>query len=111
MLLLTTTGTRTGQSHTVPLLYLRDGDSLVVVASYGGRPRSPQWHRNLMATGEGTVQIDGDVFAVEARVAEGEERSRLWDSITTAYGGYSVYQSKTSREIPVVILSSSNDQS
>jgi F420H(2)-dependent quinone reductase len=104
MLLLTTTGHRTGKAHTVPLLYLKDGKSLVVIASYGGRPDNPTWYDNLVAQPEVTVQIDGSGKRMKARTASQEERAEWWPRIEAAYDGYAVYQSRTEREIPVVFL-------
>jgi deazaflavin-dependent oxidoreductase (nitroreductase family) len=104
MLLLTTTGRRSGRPHEVPLLYLRDGESLVVIASYGGRPNYPDWYLNLVAHLEAEVQIRGRRHAVTARVASSEERSVWWPRIVEAYAGYSQYQSRTDRPISVVFL-------
>ena len=104
MLILTTTGRRSGRPHEVPLLYLRDGDNLVVIASYGGRPNYPDWYLNLMARPEAEVQINGRRQAVRARVASSEERSVWWPRVVDAYEGYSEYQSRTNRIIPVVFL-------
>lgn len=104
MLLLTTKGRVTGEDHTVPLLYLRDGDRLVVVASYGGRPRHPAWYRNLLAEPSVRVQVDGSTMPMVARTASVEERSSWWPRIVEAYDDYSTYQSRTERQIPVVFL-------
>ena len=104
MLILTTTGRRTGRPHEVPLLYLRDGESLVVIASYGGRPNYPDWYLNLVAQPDAQVQIEGRRQTVTARVAASEERSVWWLRIVDAYEGYSQYQSRTDRIIPVVFL-------
>lgn len=104
ILLLTTTGHRTGRAHTVPLLYLREGSALLLVASYGGRHRHPDWYHNLRADAAVLVQVDGSREWMIARTAAEEERARLWPRIVDAYDGYSRYQSRTDREIPVVIL-------
>lgn len=104
MLLLSTTGRRTGKTHTVPLLYLRDGDDLVVIASWGGRDNHPEWYLNLLASPSATVQVNGQQSSVTAATAALDRRSRLWPEIVRAYDGYRVYQSRTDREIPVVIL-------
>lgn len=106
MLLLTTTGRLTGSPHTVPLLYLRDGDRLVVFASWGGRDTHPEWYLNLAAHPGTEVQVDGRRFEMTARTAEGEERSGWWAAAQQAYAGYTTYQSRTDRQIPVVILES-----
>lgn len=104
MLLLTTQGRATRKAHTVPLLYLRDGDTLVVVASWGGRPRNPDWYRNLVAEPRATVQVRSKTWGVRARTATTEVREAWWPRIVTAYPGYRIYQSHTDRTIPVVLL-------
>lgn len=106
MLLLTTKGRVTGEDHTVPLLYLRDGDRLVVVASYGGRPRHPAWYRNLVAEPSVRVQVNDTRMSMVARTATPEERSGWWPEIVEAYDDYSTYQSRTERQIPIVFLES-----
>jgi F420H(2)-dependent quinone reductase len=104
MLLLTTFGEMSGRPHTVPLLYLRDGDTLVVIASYGGRPDHPQWYRNLSASPEATVQARSRRWQVRARTADPAEREQWWPRVLAAYHKYRVYQSNTTRVIPVVFL-------
>lgn len=105
MLLLTTIGSVTGKSHTVPLLYLEDGDRLLVVASYGGRTEHPQWYRNLKANPRVTVRTgDGSIDAL-ARTATPAERRNWWERVESAYSGYGDYQARTQREIPLVFLS------
>jgi deazaflavin-dependent oxidoreductase (nitroreductase family) len=104
MLILTTTGRRSGLPHEVPLLYLRDGESLVVIASYGGRPNYPDWYLNLVARPEARVQIAGRRQMVTARIATSNEREAWWPRIVEAYEGYRQYQSRTDRIIPVVFL-------
>lgn len=104
MLLLTTVGRSTGADHTVPLLYLREGDRLVVIASYGGRPEHPEWFLNLSAHPLASVQILSDHTEVEATTMTGDERATWWPKIVDAYGDYAVYQSRTDRQIPVVWL-------
>lgn len=104
MLLLTTTGRLTGRLHTVPLLYLRDGEIPVVFASWGGRDDHPEWYLNLVADPVVTVQIDGRRSTAHARTATGDERDRWWTAAQRAYAGYTTYQSRTEREIPVVKL-------
>lgn len=108
MLVLTTTGHMSGQSHTVPLLYLRDEESFVVIASYGGRPDHPDWYRNLVAEPRVGVQVNSKVFSAVARTATDDERRLWWPRIESAYDGYAVYQSRTDREIPVVFLETGN---
>ena len=105
MLLLRTVGRRTRQPRTAALLYVRDGDAYVVIASKGGAPHHPGWFHNLTAKPEVEIQVGRERMRVRARVAEGKERSRLWaraDEINQ--GQYAEYQSRTSREIPVVVL-------
>lgn len=104
MLLLTTTGAKTGKRHTVPLLHLRDGETLVVIASWGGRPRHPQWYTNLVADPRATVQVRSERWQVRARTAEPDERAVWWPKVLAAYRGYRVYESNTDRLIPVVFL-------
>ena len=104
MLLLTTRGHRSGEEHTVPLLYLEDGPRVVVIASYGGRPHHPAWYRNLVTTPRVRVQIGGARREMTARTATTEERALWWPRALEAYDGYRAYQSRTDREIPVVFL-------
>jgi len=104
ILLLTTTGRRSGRRRTTPLLYLRDGDDLVVVGSNAGDDRDPNWLRNLRHDPAATVEIGATRQRVRARVASAEERARLWPSLNRMYPDYDAYTKRTSREIPVVIL-------
>jgi proline iminopeptidase len=104
ILLLTTTGRNTGQRSTTPLIYDLDGDNPVIVASKGGAPEHPGWYRNLLKTAEAEVQIKGDKFTARARTAEGDERERLWQQMNRMWPHYDEYQTKTDREIPVVVL-------
>ena len=104
ILLLTTTGRRTGRETTTPLIYGLDGDTPVIVASKGGAPEHPGWYRNLEKSPEVGVQIKGDRFRARARVAEGEERERLWELMNEVWPHYDEYATKTDREIPVVVL-------
>lgn len=104
MCLLTTTGRRSGKSHTVPLLYLRDDERLVVIASWGGRDEHPHWYLNLLANPAGAVQVLGDRWPVVAKTAPPDEREVWWPKVLTAYDGYAVYEARTDREIPVVYL-------
>jgi len=104
ILLLTTTGRRTGNPTTTPLIYAEDGDRLVIVASQGGAPRHPGWYRNLVKTPEVEVQLLDDVFPARARTAEGAERERLWGLVNEVWPHYAEYQQRTDRRIPVVVL-------
>lgn len=104
MLLLDHVGARSGQLRTSPLLYVRDGADVVIVASKGGFPKDPAWFHNLMAHPDTTVQIGSERRPVHARVARPEERERLWDMAVKAYHGYEDYRARTDREIPLVVL-------
>jgi proline iminopeptidase len=104
ILLLTTTGRKTGNETTTPLIYDLDGQSPVIVASKGGAPEDPGWYRNLAAHPEVGVQIKGERFRARARTAEGEERDRLWRLMNGMWPHYDEYQQRTDREIPVVVL-------
>ena len=104
MLLLTTRGRRTGRTHTVPLLYLRDGDALVIIASWGGRDHHPHWYLNLAADPTAEVSVRGRTWRVKARSAAGTERATWWHRAVDAYPGYAEYQARTHREIPIVVL-------
>ncbi|MFJ6673068.1 nitroreductase/quinone reductase family protein [Actinosynnema sp. NPDC091369] len=104
LILLTTTGARTGARHTNPVGYLPDGDRIVVIASAGGAPRHPDWFHNLVA--DPVVQVEDGVFTyqAEATVLEGEERDRLWARAVESDPGWAEYQAKTTRQIPVIAL-------
>ncbi len=106
-LLLTTTGRKTGQARTQPLIFARDGDDYLVVASMGGAPSHPSWYLNLTANPDAEVQVKGDVFPVTARTASDEEKPRLWKIVNEVWPNYDVYQTRTERAIPVVVLSPS----
>lgn len=103
-LLLTTTGRRTGEQRTAPLIYGRNGDDYLVVASKGGADDPPDWYVNLSAQPEVEVQVMGDRFRAHARDATPEEKPELWREMTGRWPAYDEYQRKTSREIPVVVL-------
>ena len=105
VLVLTTKGRRSGKPRTVPLTYFEDGGNLVLVASYGGRPHDPAWFVNLEAEPDVEVKIGGERRRMTARRATPDERARLWPTVVAGYAGYGDYQAKTSREIPLVILS------
>jgi F420H(2)-dependent quinone reductase len=105
MLLLDHVGAKSGTKRTSPLLYFRDGENLVLVASKGGFPKSPAWFHNLVANPDTTVQVMAERRDVHARVATPEERERLWPLAVKEYGGYADYQARSKgREIPLVIL-------
>ncbi len=103
-LLLDHVGAKSGTKRTTPLTYLRDGDDFVIVASKGGHPSNPGWFYNLRANPDTTVQVGSKRRPVHARVANPEERTRLWPKVVEIYSGYAGYQKRTDREIPLVIL-------
>jgi len=104
ILILTTTGRRSGRRIPVPLIFGRDGGNYVLVASRGGAPRHPGWFLNLREKPEVGVQVKAQRFGARARVAEGEERERLWRLMNGIWRHYDEYQTRTDREIPVVVL-------
>ena len=103
-LLLTTTGRKTGESRTSPLIFARDGDDYLVVASMGGAPQHPSWYLNITANPDAEIQVKGDVIPVRARTASDEEKPRLWKVVTAQWPNYDVYQTRTNRVIPLVVL-------
>jgi deazaflavin-dependent oxidoreductase (nitroreductase family) len=103
-LLLTVTGRKSGQPRTAPLMYGRDGDDYIIVASKGGMPKSPVWWLNLRSNPAAEVEVGAERLRVTAEQVEGEERERLWRLMTGIYPTYDAYQKKTSRVIPVVRL-------
>lgn len=103
ILLLTTKGRKTGKVRTTPLMYGRDGNDLVVVASVGGAPQNPAWFHNLKGH-KAQVQIGQEQWKVKAREVEGEERERLWQLMVGLWPSYAEYQKKTSRRLPVLVL-------
>ena len=104
VLLLTTTGRKSGKPRTTPLIYARDGNDYVIVASNGGDPEHPVWYENLSKEPTVELQVLDDVFPAHARTAEGEERERLWRKANEVWRHYDEYQTRTDREIPVVVL-------
>lgn len=104
ILLLTTTGHRSGQERTTPLIYGRSGDHYLVVASNGGSPEPPAWFRNLERQPEVDVQVLGDRFRARARAATDEEKPEMWREMTSHWPAYDRYQQRTDRQIPVVVL-------
>jgi len=104
MLLLTTIGRRTGQPRTNPLLFMRDDDNFVVVASNGGRAEPPAWYLNLQAEPKATVRDGRRRFDVVAEMPADDEREELWRRLDEFYAGWSHYQTLTDRELPVVRL-------
>jgi len=104
VLLLDHVGAKSRRKRTTPLVYMRDSENVVIVASKGGYPRNPGWFHNLLSHPDTTVQIGSRRQPVHARVAEPDERERLWPEVVDVYGGYADYQRRTEREIPLVIL-------
>jgi deazaflavin-dependent oxidoreductase (nitroreductase family) len=104
VLLLTTTGRRSGQQRTAPVVYLADGDRLVVLGSNAGNERTPAWSLNLQANPDAEAEIRGERRPVRARVAEGGERAELWRRMTDQYGGFDDYRDRTARDIKLFVL-------
>lgn len=104
LLLLTTTGAKSGQRRTSPVMYLREGDHLYVFASKGGAPTSPDWYHNLVAHPDVTVELGGDTFKAIAKPVTGEERDKIYARWAEMYPQFGEYQEKTTRKIPVIEL-------
>jgi len=104
LLLLHTTGAKSGQARVNPVMYLADGDDYVVFASKAGAPTSPDWYHNLLANPRASIEVGDQTVNVVARVADGETRERLWSRQKELYPGFADYEAKTTRQIPVVIL-------
>lgn len=104
VLLLTTTGARSGERRTTPVMYLADGERMVIFASKGGAPTNPGWYHNLLATPTATVQVGAETLGADAVVTSGEEREKLFNRQAELYPQFADYARKTSRQIPVVAL-------
>jgi len=104
LLLLTTKGARSGRAYTTPLVYSRDGDRIVLIASYAGGPRNPDWYHNLVANPTPTIDLGSERFEAKATVTSGAERERLFDQQAAMMPVFNDYRKKTTREIPVVVL-------
>ncbi len=104
LLLLTTTGANSGESRTTPLVYTKDGDKVVIIASMGGAPKHPAWYLNLTANPGVEVELGTEKFAAKASTAEGADRDRLYAAQAKMMPAFSEYEQKTSRKIPVVLL-------
>jgi len=104
VLLLTTTGRKSGRRRTAPVLYLRRGEDLVVIGSNAGNANAPAWALNLQANPEATVEIGGEKREMRARIAEREERTELWNAMSDQYSGFNHYRERTSRDIRVFVL-------
>jgi len=105
LLLLTTTGVKSGELRTTPMGYLPDDDRLLVIASNLGAPAHPDWYYNLVAHPQVTVEVGPETFDATADLVEGEERQRLWTRIVELYPFFAEHQAKTTRQIPVIALS------
>jgi len=103
-LILTTTGRKTGEQRSTPLIYQEHDDAYLIVASKGGADEPPAWFLNIEEKPEITVQVKADRFSARARVAEAHEKPEMWKKMTAAWPAYDEYQQKTDREIPVVVL-------
>lgn len=103
-LILRTIGRKSGNELVLPLIFGRDGDELIVIASKAGYAHNPAWYLNLMASEQADVQVKAERFKVSARVVEGDERARLWKMMVEIYPPYTSYQENTERLIPVVVL-------
>lgn len=104
LLLLTTTGAKSGKTYINPLAYTKDGNRLVIIASFGGAPKNPSWYNNLVAHPEVTVEVGSERFRAKATVATGEERQRLYDQQAKQMPNFAEYAKKTTRQIPVIVL-------
>jgi deazaflavin-dependent oxidoreductase (nitroreductase family) len=104
MLLLDHVGAKSGKHRTTPLVFARDGENVILIASKGGYPKNPAWFHNLVAHPDTTIQIGSKRMNVHARVAKPEERERLWRLAVEVYGGYEDYRRRTEREIPLIVL-------
>jgi deazaflavin-dependent oxidoreductase (nitroreductase family) len=104
MILVTHTGAKSGKTYTTPLVYTRDGDNYVIIASKGGAPEHPQWFGNLVANPDITIEVGTERFPARARVTEGDERARLFRAQADLMPNFDDYAKATSREIPVVVL-------
>jgi deazaflavin-dependent oxidoreductase (nitroreductase family) len=104
VLLLTTTGRRSGQERTAPVLFMKDADRLVVIGSNAGNDRAPAWALNLVANPDAEVEVRAERRKVRARVTEGEERAQLWSKMNAQYGGFDDYSTRTARAIKVFAL-------
>jgi deazaflavin-dependent oxidoreductase (nitroreductase family) len=105
MLLLTSTGARSGQRHTTPMGYMPDDDRLIVFAANGGAPKNPDWYHNLVAQPHVTVEVGTETFAALAVVTQGAEREQLWTRGVAMFPFLAKHQAKTPRQIPVIALS------
>jgi deazaflavin-dependent oxidoreductase (nitroreductase family) len=108
LLLLHSTGAKSGQEHVTPVMYRKVGDAMAVFASKAGAPTNPDWYHNLLAHPDTTVEVGETTMRVRARVAEGDERQRIWEAQKAEFPNFAEYESKTDRTIPVVLLQPEN---
>ena len=104
LLLLTTTGAKTANQHTTPLVHLNDGGQIYVFGSMGGAPKNPAWYHNLVVNPDVTVELPGDTFEARAVPVAGDERDRIWTAQKEAMPAFKDYEAKTDRQIPVILL-------
>jgi deazaflavin-dependent oxidoreductase (nitroreductase family) len=104
LLLLTTTGAKSGRQYTTPVVFTTDGDRFVIIASKGGAPENPDWYHNLVANPHARIELPDETVEVRATVAEGEERERLYRQQAELMPGFDEYERKTTRRIPVLVL-------
>ena len=104
LVLLTTTGAKSGKERTNPLVYFKDGDHIIIVASKGGAPTNPDWYYNILAHPDVTLEIGTERFQAHAVVAEDAERDRIFAAVSQSNPGFAQYQQQTTRKIPIVIL-------
>lgn len=104
VLLLTTTGAKSGRTITKPLVYTKDGDRIVIIASFAGGPKNPPWYHNLVANPEAIIEVGAERFRVKAAVTSGEERQRLFNQQAAQMPIFAEYEKKTTRQIPVFVL-------
>ncbi len=105
LLLLTTTGAKSGEQRTIPLVHSTDGDDIVIIASYAGSPKHPAWFLNIRANPEVTIELPDSTFTATARIPEGEERERIFAQQAAKMPQFNEYQQKTTRQIPVIVIS------
>jgi deazaflavin-dependent oxidoreductase (nitroreductase family) len=110
LLLLTSIGAKSGEARTTPLMYLPDGERIVIFASKAGAPTNPAWYHNLLANPSATVEVGGDIFDVDVSVASGDERERLFSQQSAVMPQFADYAQKTTRQIPVVVLERAADE-
>lgn len=103
-LLLATTGRKSGETRTVPLIYSKTNGAYVVIASRGGTPQHPDWYLNLVADADVSIKVAADAYEAKARTAASDEREALWKRMAELYPPYSLYQKRTDRQIPVVVI-------